>query len=513
VLISQIIAADTSSLQFANLRATETVSDTGSGFSAYLARIMNPQTQEVIDNQWQVEQQAPDDIVSYDNVPVSTAGSEPSHVAREPDRADPQGFNPGDDGRVTHGPKDQKPADDVSRVQPKESRGPESNESHARPAKAGADQTEHQVTTDKADKKARVDRAAGTKQQASAKADRSLNDLVAASSNEGEPQDTKLVSPETTDRDKQITTSETAPAVTTETLAADDSSPVARVAEIDVVLESSSGSASAGTKAAVIRDQERVAGKERKANQANAAVTASQRKDSEAQAEQLVAAGRKPRITVHDLRGRGSSEDKATDLSANGAKHGEGSVASQSTSPGSPGDSANSFSSLFGVKGGGQDGAVSRGADPGSNTKANPGVLNTLRQTLAENVNGEIVRTAHMVVRGSDTGEIRLNLKPETLGNVRIMLQMNDGHIAGQIIVENSSVREVFEQNLASLIKAFTESGLEAGALDVTVADSGDGNQTHSEGRRASQAIRELDRAVPLLQLLEDDHELVDLVV
>ena len=118
-----------------------------------------------------------------------------------------------------------------------------------------------------------------------------------------------------------------------------------------------------------------------------------------------------------------------------------------------------------------------------------------------------------MIVRGNDTGEIRLHLKPENLGNVRIILRMQEGHIAGRIIVENSSVREVFEQNLASLIEAFNESGLETGTLDVTLANSGNEPQTTSDDGHAPSAIRELDRAVPLVEMLDDDHDLVDLVV
>lgn len=140
-----------------------------------------------------------------------------------------------------------------------------------------------------------------------------------------------------------------------------------------------------------------------------------------------------------------------------------------------------------------------------------------LRHTLRENLNGEIVRSARLVVRGDRSGEIRLQLKPEQLGNVRISLQMQDGHIAGRIIVENQSVREVFEQNLAQLQRAFQEGGLDASGLEVTVADSGnqsgDDDQQRAGGTGRRGALASLENAVPDAAWYEDEHDLVDMVV
>ena len=138
----------------------------------------------------------------------------------------------------------------------------------------------------------------------------------------------------------------------------------------------------------------------------------------------------------------------------------------------------------------------------------------TLRSALNESLNAEIVRSARIVVRGTDAGEIRLNIKPEELGSVRIALNMRDGHIAGRIIVENQSVREVFEQNMSSLEKAFAESGLATGGIEVTVADAGGqqdagGNERQTAGNRGVQQFEE---AVPLVEMYEERHELVDVM-
>ncbi|TVQ27639.1 MAG: flagellar hook-length control protein FliK, partial [Spirochaetaceae bacterium] len=155
-----------------------------------------------------------------------------------------------------------------------------------------------------------------------------------------------------------------------------------------------------------------------------------------------------------------------------------------------------------------------------------PGGLATLRgeaqmqlaRSLQEQGNAEIVRSARLIVRGNDSGEIRLTLRPESLGNVRISLQMQDGHIAGRIIVDNQSVREVFEQNMAALERAFHEGGLETGLLDVSVADSG--NQSHGAHERAHsgassghRVAERFDASVVSAEFIDSDYGLINMVV
>ena len=87
--ISQIAAVDFSTIQFADNHAVETVSQTGDEFSAYLARIIDPQ-----------DQQVPDD-----------RREEYHEISNDPD-----GYS-----RITDVPKEQKPTRDDSMVEQKES--------------------------------------------------------------------------------------------------------------------------------------------------------------------------------------------------------------------------------------------------------------------------------------------------------------------------------------------------------------------------------------------------------
>lgn len=103
----------------------------------------------------------------------------------------------------------------------------------------------------------------------------------------------------------------------------------------------------------------------------------------------------------------------------------------------------------------------------------------SLLKYLRETGNGEIVKQASIVLKNENSGEIRLMLKPERLGNIRITLNLQDNNIVGRIIVENINVKEAFEHNLESLYRAFRQEGFETAGLDVSV-----GNQQKGEERR-----------------------------
>jgi flagellar hook-length control protein FliK len=226
------------------------------------------------------------------------------------------------------------------------------------------------------------------------------------------------------------------------------------------------------------------------------------------------------RVEVRDLRARGNDTRGGSDANRDrdaGTSAPRGQLSEATKAPveeaGSDASRASSFESLR-ADGNATTGNPTRGAAAATRTG---GQTVELRRALNEQLNGEIVRSARLIVRGSDRGEIRLNLKPESLGSVRIALQMQDGHIAGRIIVDNQSVREAFEQNLAALQKAFAEGGMDASGLEVSVADSGrDSGETEdgAPGRSSTgAAAASFEDAVPTVSSIEERHVLVDLVV
>lgn len=146
-----------------------------------------------------------------------------------------------------------------------------------------------------------------------------------------------------------------------------------------------------------------------------------------------------------------------------------------------------------------------------------------LRSHLENQGNKDIVQQARIVMNGQESGEIKLILKPENLGEVRIHLQMQEGHIAGQIFVENKEVQAAFEENLNSLMQAFQDGGLSPGNLQVTVdpRGTGDGNQAgqrqfaedRSDERRKIHAVRSLENSIATVAAGDEAYSQVNLVV
>jgi hypothetical protein len=90
-------------------------------------------------------------------------------------------------------------------------------------------------------------------------------------------------------------------------------------------------------------------------------------------------------------------------------------------------------------------------------------------ERIREMTGSDLVRTAGLVVRDGG-GEIRLTLKPESLGSVRIRLSVEDGKVEGRIIVDTPEARQAFEAGLDSLTRALAADGFRTGSLQVSVS-------------------------------------------
>ncbi|MDP3179833.1 MAG: flagellar hook-length control protein FliK [Spirochaetaceae bacterium] len=105
-----------------------------------------------------------------------------------------------------------------------------------------------------------------------------------------------------------------------------------------------------------------------------------------------------------------------------------------------------------------------------------------LAERLQESWNGEIVKSAHIVLRDGDSGTIRLRLKPESLGNVKIELNLSDNNISGKIVVESDEAKTAFERNMAELADAFRAGGFDSARLEVSVGSGSGGGAARDEG-------------------------------
>ncbi len=103
---------------------------------------------------------------------------------------------------------------------------------------------------------------------------------------------------------------------------------------------------------------------------------------------------------------------------------------------------------------------------------------NMLARELHQNFNGDIVRHASMALHDGGAGTIRIALKPETLGNVKIHLEMSENKVTGQIIVESEEALNAFKKEIASLEQAFRESGFSSADLNLSLNSGNENTDT-----------------------------------
>ncbi len=124
-----------------------------------------------------------------------------------------------------------------------------------------------------------------------------------------------------------------------------------------------------------------------------------------------------------------------------------------------------------------------RPAAPLSSTAPQSGL-----ERLRETAGSELIRASQLVLRDGG-GEIRLVLKPESLGSVRIRMNLVDNKIEGRIIVDSPAVKQVMDQNIDALSRALTSGGFQTASLEVSV-----GGQNADNGRQMQEPPAEVRR-------------------
>ena len=118
-----------------------------------------------------------------------------------------------------------------------------------------------------------------------------------------------------------------------------------------------------------------------------------------------------------------------------------------------------------------------------------------LSRELHQNFNNDIVRHASMILRDEGKGMIRLALKPDSLGHVKICLEMAENKITGHIIVESEEALRAFEKEIHSLEKAFKESGFQDACLSMSLTADGRGAEQSRQWAQARTLLSGLDIA------------------
>lgn len=112
-----------------------------------------------------------------------------------------------------------------------------------------------------------------------------------------------------------------------------------------------------------------------------------------------------------------------------------------------------------------------------------PSFESLLAGRLSEGLSAGIVKQAAFVLRDGGEGTIRLSLKPETLGKVKIHLEMAENKVSGRIVVESEEALKAFEREIRTLEQAFRDSGFGEASLE-TALDSGNGGKWKGDESR-----------------------------
>ncbi|MGB7568925.1 MAG: flagellar hook-length control protein FliK [Chitinivibrionales bacterium] len=118
-------------------------------------------------------------------------------------------------------------------------------------------------------------------------------------------------------------------------------------------------------------------------------------------------------------------------------------------------------------------GAIPAGADTASGTSNS--IVSTVElqtpaspRTIEESVMNQLADKVQTAIKTGVT-EIRLLLKPESLGEMRVKLTMDGDKVMGKIYVENQQVKHIVESNLQTLKDSLAQHNLQAGSFDVNV--------------------------------------------
>ena len=88
--------------------------------------------------------------------------------------------------------------------------------------------------------------------------------------------------------------------------------------------------------------------------------------------------------------------------------------------------------------------------------------------------NAQIVERGKILLRDGNVGEIRLQLKPEHLGSVRIELKLSgDKKMEGEVTVSSKDAYDAFEDSLGELVSAFNDAGFDTSSFNLNWKNRG----------------------------------------
>ena len=95
----------------------------------------------------------------------------------------------------------------------------------------------------------------------------------------------------------------------------------------------------------------------------------------------------------------------------------------------------------------------------------------------------EIIRELSKYILKQEKGSLTFNIKPEHLGQIKIMLDTIDNVIKARIEVDNEQAKQLLEKNLEKLYQELSENGLKLNSLNISL-----GNQRKQKGEKVTKS-------------------------
>ncbi|MBN2532475.1 MAG: flagellar hook-length control protein FliK [Spirochaetales bacterium] len=108
-----------------------------------------------------------------------------------------------------------------------------------------------------------------------------------------------------------------------------------------------------------------------------------------------------------------------------------------------------------------------------------------MMEKLRNSLQNEMVKHTKIILKENGNGEIRIVLKPESLGSIRMRVNVQNNHIDGRIFVENNNIKEIVDQAMNNLNHAFKHEGFDSISLRVSVGNGN--NQDQQDGKQESR--------------------------
>ena len=90
---------------------------------------------------------------------------------------------------------------------------------------------------------------------------------------------------------------------------------------------------------------------------------------------------------------------------------------------------------------------------------------------------------------GKNFSHISMDLKPEHLGSLKIILDMKNEVLKGRIVVENAQVKEVVQEQIQQIKSILEGSGIQLDNLEVSTRQENNAGQQQQENQKLQDAI------------------------